>query len=79
MIKKVANWYIKRKTKNLTRIPLFTVTFDYQKYIKDGAAGTCSVYLHPVLDQHDTELLEMFREPIEYIRANYDMEKFTKI
>lgn len=32
MFKRLANWYIRRKTKNLTRIPLFTMTFDYRKY-----------------------------------------------
>ncbi len=32
MIKRLCNLYIKRKTKNLTRIPLFTMTFNYKKY-----------------------------------------------
>lgn len=36
MIKKIINCWIRHKTKNLTRIPLFTMTFDYRKYKADG-------------------------------------------
>ena len=78
MIKRFCNLYIKRKTRNYTRIPLLTITFDYQKYKEKGPQGTCGVYAHPEI-QGDAELLEMFRGPVEYIRDNYDMEKFTKI
>ena len=35
MIKKLCNLYIRHKTKNLTRIPLFTMTFDWKKFQED--------------------------------------------
>lgn len=39
MIKKIANYWLKHKTKNLTRILLFTMTFDWKKFQKDGKKG----------------------------------------
>ena len=36
MIEKIVNHWIRRKTKNLTEIPLFTMTFDYRKYKAQG-------------------------------------------
>lgn len=48
MIKRLCNLYIKRKTKNLTRIPLFTMTFNYKKYKENGKENSCMLYtLHP--------------------------------
>ena len=36
LFKKLCNLYIRKKTKNLTEIPLFTITFDYHKYTVQG-------------------------------------------
>ena len=47
MIKKIINCWIRHKTKNLTRIPLFTMTFDYRKYTEDGKKDSCMFYAHP--------------------------------
>lgn len=48
MIKKLCNLYIKHKTKNLTRIPLFTMTFNWRKFQKEGRKGSCIMYtIHP--------------------------------
>lgn len=48
MIKKLCNFYIRRKTKNLTRIPLFTMTFNWKKFQKDGKKDSCTLYsIHP--------------------------------
>lgn len=47
MIKKIINCWIRHKTKNLTRIPLFTMTFDYRKYKADGKKDSCMFYAHP--------------------------------
>lgn len=41
MIKKLFNLYIRHKTKNLTRIPLFIMTFDWKKFQKDGKKDSC--------------------------------------
>ena len=79
MINKLCNLYIKRKTKNLTVIPLFTMTFNYKKYKESGKENSCMLYtLHPDIAR-DEFLKENLQKSVEYIRDNYDMEIFTKI
>lgn len=79
MFKKIFNLYIRYKTKNLTRIPLFTMTFDWKKFLKDGKENSCMLYtLHPDIAK-DQFLKEKLSECVDYIRDNYDMETFTKI
>lgn len=79
MIKKLCNLYIRHKTKNLTRIPLFTMTFDWKKFQEDGKKGSCLLYaFHPNIAK-DAFLREKLQECVDYIRDNYDMETFTKI
>ena len=79
MIKKIANYWLKHKTKNLTRIPLFIMTFDWKKFQKDGKEGSCMLYtLHPDIAK-DQFLKEKLSECVDYIRDNYNMEMFTKI
>lgn len=78
MIKKLCNLYIKHKTKNLTRIPLFTMTFDWRKFQKEGKEGSCILNIHPDI-ANDQFVREKLSECVDYIRDNYDMEIFTKI
>ena len=79
MIKKLCNLYIRHKTKNPTRIPLFTMTFDWKKFQKDGKEGSCMLYaLQPDI-ANDLVLRKKLCECVDYIRDNYDMETFTKI
>lgn len=79
MFKKIFNLYIRYKTKNLTRIPLFTMTFDWKKFQKDGKENSCMLYiLHPDIAK-DQFLKEKLSECVDYIRDNYDMEIFTKL
>ena len=78
MIKKLVNWMIKRKTKNLTRIPLLTITFNWKHYLEIGEANSCAIYQHPEI-YNDKELMEMLFKVIDYIRSKYDMERFTKL
>lgn len=79
MIKKLCNLYIKHKTKNLTRIPLFVMIFDWKKFQEDGKKGSCLLYaLHPDIAKNQF-LKEKLSECVDYIRDNYDMEMFTKI
>lgn len=78
MFEKLYNLWIRRKTKNFTLIPLFVMTFDYQKFQKDGKDGSCIIHLHPKI-ANDEFLKEKLCEYANYIRDNYDMEKFTKI
>lgn len=78
MLKRLANWYIRKKTKNLTRIPLFTMTFNYRKYKAEGKKDICTFYCHPdiVNDEHVKEKLS---DVVDYIRDNYDLDVFTRI
>lgn len=79
MIEKLCSLYIKHKTKNLTRIPLFVMTFDWKKFQKDGKEGSCIMYtIHPDI-ANDQFVREKLSECVDYIRDNYDMEIFTKI
>lgn len=79
MIKKLCNLYIRHKTKGLTRIPLFTMTFDYQKFKKFWKENSCMLYtLHPDIAK-DEFLKGKLCECVDYIRDNYDMEIFTRI
>lgn len=78
MLKKLCNFYIRRKTKNLTRIPLFAMTFDWKKFQKDGKKNSCLAYVHPDI-ANDLVLRKKLCDCVDYIRDNYDMEMFTKI
>lgn len=78
MIKKIVNCWIRYKTKNLTRIPLFTMTFDYRKYKSQGKKDSCVFYAHPNIAQ-DEFVKGKLQEVVDYIRDNYDLDIFTKI
>lgn len=78
MFKRLCNFWIRRKTKNLTRIPLFTMVFDYRKYKQDGKPGSCTFYAHPEIAR-DEFVKEKLCEVVDHIRDNYDLDIFTKI
>ena len=78
MIKKIINHWIRCKTKNLTRIPLFTMTFDYRKYKTQGKKDSCTFHCHPDIAD-DKFVKEKLCEVVDYIRDNYDLDIFTKI
>lgn len=77
-MRRLANLYIRYKTKNLKRIPLFTMTFNYRKYKKDGKKDSCMFYAHPDIAK-DEFVKEKLCEVVDYIRDNYDLDIFTKI
>lgn len=78
MIKRIVNHWIRYKTKNLTRIPLFTMTFDYRKYKADGKKDSCMFYAHPSIAK-DEFVKSKLQEVVGYIRDNYDLDIFTRI
>ena len=78
MIKKIINCWIRHKTKNLTRIPLFTMTFNYRKYKADGKKDSCMLYAHPDIAK-DEFVKSKLQEIVNYIRDNYDLDIFTRI
>jgi len=78
MIERIINRWIRHKTKNLTRIPLFTMTFDYRKYKAQGKKDSCTLHCHPDI-ANDEFVKEKLQEVVDYIRDNYDLDIFTKI
>ena len=78
MFKKLLDFWLKRKTKNFTEIPLVFINFDYKKYSEVGEDGSCMIHLNPDLSGDD-ELLCKIKEVIDYIREHNDMEKFTHV
>ena len=61
-------------TKNLTKIPLLWITFNYQKYKKNGLKGSCMCHLHPCL-KDDEYIISTMNNLCDYVRENYDMKK----
>lgn len=51
MIKRLYNIWFKQKTKNFTRIPVFVMTFDWNKFLKEKLSG-CVDYIR---DNYDME------------------------
>ena len=59
-------------TKKLKSVPLFIVSLNYNGY-KKGINKNCVVEHHPMFE-NDESLNKKFKEIIDYIRENYDME-----
>lgn len=78
MIKRIVNHWIRHKTKNLTEIPLFTMTFDYRKYKTQGKKDNCTMHCHPDI-ANDEFVKSKLQEVVDYIRDNYDLDIFTRI
>nr|DAT84049.1 MAG TPA: hypothetical protein [Bacteriophage sp.] len=78
MIERIINHWIRRKTKNLTEIPLFTMTFDYRKYKVQGKKDSCTMHCHPDI-ANDEFVKDKLQEVVDYVRDNYDLDIFTKI
>lgn len=78
MIKGIVNRWIRRKTKNLTEIPLFTMIFNYRKYKTQGKKDSCMLYSHPDI-ANDEFVKNKLQEVVDYIRDNYDLDIFTRI
>lgn len=78
MVKKIIQWWYKRKTDKLTKIPLITIVFDYEEY-KNGVGKNCHAYYHPEIPTTDTVLNEKLKDCVDYIRENYDMKCFAEV
>ena len=60
------------------KVPLIYINFNYQKYVQDGAKGSCVCSIHPDL-MHDEKLVSMLNEIVDHIRNNHDMRNLTDI
>lgn len=80
MVKKIINWWYRRRTKNLTQIPLFVVHFNYRIYKNPLYHGkyNCIAHMHPDFAE-DKELRAKINDCIDYIRDKYDMEVFKEV
>lgn len=78
MIEGIINCWIRHKTKNLTEIPLFTMTFNYRKYKTQGKKDSCMLYSHPDI-ANDEFVKSKLQEVVNHIRDNYDLDIFTRI
>jgi len=67
-----------KKPMRIFKIPLFVMFFDYQKYKKNGAKGSCDWYSHPNI-MKDEYIRERMQECVDHIRESYDMTTFTEI
>jgi len=61
-------------TKNLTKMPLLWVDFNYKKYKSEGAKGSCMAKIHPIL-RDDEHIKETINDLIDYIREDYNMDE----
>lgn len=61
-------------TKNLTKFPLFWVTFNWKLFKKNGSRGSCMCHIHPCL-KNDEHIIKTLNGLCDYVRENYDMEK----
>ena len=78
MLKRLIQWWYKRKTNKLTKIPLITIVFDYEEY-KNGVEKNCHAYYHPEIPVTDTVLNDKLKDCVDYIRENYDMKCFAEV
>ena len=60
-------------TKNLNEIPLFYVTFNYNKFKENGKKGSCNAQVHPNL-AGDKHIHDTLNDLIDYIRDNYNLK-----
>ena len=65
-------------TKNYKEVPLLRISFDLEKYQRNGTKGSCMCTTHPELSKDEILLRKMF-DLVDYIRSNYDMEKLSKL
>lgn len=77
-MKEFANKLVDLLTKGKRCVPLIYINFNYQKYMQEGASGSCICNVHPDL-AHDEKLITMMNEMVDYVRDNYDMNKLVEL
>ena len=77
-MKKLANKIVDLLTKGKRCVPLIYINFNYQKYMQEGASGSCICNVHPDL-AHDEKLITMMNEMVDYVRDNNDMNKLVEL
>jgi len=70
-------WLSRKLTRNYHEVPLFIVTFNLNKFKKDGTQNSCELKLHPDF-RNDKHIRQTLNNLVDYIRENYDMENISK-
>ena len=78
MIEWIFNHWLCRKTKNLTQIPIFYMTFDYRKYKRYGKENSCTFHCLPKI-ANDEFVKNRLSEVVDYVRDNYDLDEIVRI
>lgn len=78
MIEWIFNHWLCRKTKNLTQIPIFYMTFDYKKYKMYGKENSCEFHCLPEI-ANDEFVKNRLSEVVDYVRDNYDLDEVVRI
>ena len=77
-MKKITEKIADLLTDHKRKVPLVFINFNYPKFEKDGAKGSCVCSVHPDL-ANDEALIAMLNEVVDYIRNNHDMREITRI
>ena len=75
---KISNVIVDLLTDRKRKVPIIYINFNYQKFLKDGAEGSCTCSIHPDLT-HDAKLTSMLNEVVDYIRDDYDMKTLVEL
>jgi hypothetical protein len=67
----------KKLTKNHNEIPLFYITFNFNKYKQYGAENSCDLKIHPDL-KNDEYIKKTLNDLVDHIRHNYVMDNLIK-
>lgn len=75
--KELLNIWLKKKTENFKKCPLFSVTVDLPKLKAYGKKDSCEIIgLPEILD--DEEAVRLIKKAVDYIRDNYDLDVIAK-
>lgn len=75
--KSLLNIWLKKKTGNFKRCPLFWVTVDLPKLKAYGKKDSCEIVALPEILQ-DEEAIRLIRNAVDYIRDNYDLDEIIR-
>lgn len=70
-------WLYRKLTHNYSKVPLGIIMFDLNKFKKNGINGSCEISIHPSL-KSDEYVTKQFKDTIDHIRSNYNMEDLCK-
>ena len=78
MLERFLKSMLRMATKHYTKIPFCCITFNWHKYKRYGKKGSCVYHVHPILE-NDAYLKKLMFSATDYIRNNYDLDKFKGV